>query len=269
VSGCSFLGNTGEAGGAVYTSDERHTGTTSIVDCVFVDNEAAEGGAVAAMLEMTTISSCEFRGNSADMGAAVFGREKLIEITDCLFSDNRAHIWGGGACFLDIQQLPGAKLYNSTFDGNRSHRGAAIMLDHSRVTIRECTLFGNSSEDASVTSTRASRADVDRCILSFAGAGVPVAVQLMSAAHIANCVSFGNAGGDSLTGYMIYGNDILYTDPLLCDIASGDFTLCANSQCLPENNDWGAQIGAHGEGCGPCDSPVERTSWGSIKAMFR
>jgi len=269
VSGCSFLGNAGEAGGAIYTGEERHTGTTSIVDCVFADNEAEEGGAIAAMFEMTTISNCEFTGNSADMGAAIFGREKLIEITDCLFSDNRAHIWGGGACFLDIQQLPGAKLYNSTFDGNRSHRGAAIMLDHSRVTIQECTLFGNSSEDASVTSTRASRADVDRCILSFAGAGVPMAVQLMSEAHIANCVSFGNAGGDSLTGYMIYGNDILYADPLLCGIAAGDFTLCANSPCLPANNQWSEAIGAHNEGCPPCSSPVESVTWGAIKALYR
>lgn len=269
VSGCSFLRNTAEAGGAVYTSDENHTGATSIVDCVFVDNEAAEGGAVAAALEKTTISSCEFTGNSADMGAAVFGREKRIEITDCLFSDNRAYIWGGGACFLDVWQLPGVKLYNSTFDGNRSHRGAAIMLDHSRGTIQECTLFGNSSEDASIVATRASQAAVVRCITSFAGAGVPVAVQLMSAAHITNCVAFGNAGGDSLTGYMIYESDCLHTDPLFCGIASSDYSLCENSSCLPGNNDWGVQIGAHGQGCGPCDNPVRHTSWGSIKAMFR
>ena len=269
VSGCSFLGNTAEAGGAVYTGEEDHTGQTSIVDCVFVDNEAAEGGAVAAMLEMTAISSCEFMGNSADMGAAVFGREKLIEITDCLFSENRAHIWGGGVCFVEMQQLPGFKIYNSTFERNHSHRGAAIMMDHSRGTTRECTLFGNSSEDASMVATRASQADVEKCIMSFASGGVPVAVQLMSVARISNCVAFGNAGGDSLSGYMIYANDCLYTDPLFCDIGSSDYSLCENSPCLPGNNDWGVLIGAHDQGCGPCDNPVKLTSWGAIKAMFR
>jgi hypothetical protein len=49
-----------------------------------------------------------------------------------------------------------------------------------------------------------------------------------------------------------------------------DFTLCANSLCLPENNiDCDQLIGAYGEGCPPCDSPVESTSWGAIKAMYR
>jgi hypothetical protein len=35
------------------------------------------------------------------------------------------------------------------------------------------------------------------------------------------------------------------------------------------NNPWGVLIGAHGEGCSPCTSPVERVSWGQIKAMYR
>ena len=269
VSGCSFLSNTAETGGAVYTGEDGAAGSAQIIDCVFVENEAEEGGAVAATHEITIISECEFTRNTADMGAAVFGRENRTEISDCLFSENTAHIWGGGVCFIDVQQPPGLKIYDSTFDRNRSHRGAVVMFDHSLGTVSGCTLFGNRSDDASIACTRASLIDVEKCIVSFASAGAPVATQLLSRVNVANCVVFGNAGGDSLTGDLVYPYDNLFTDPLLCDIASDDFTLCANSPCLPENNDWSVQIGAHGWGCDACDSPVEHTSWGSIKAMFR
>ncbi len=268
VSGCSLLRNTAETGGAVYTGEEDNTGRTSTVDYVFVDNEAAEGGAVAATLALTIISGCEFTENSADMGAAVFGRDSRTKITDCLFSDNRAHIWGGGVCFVDVQQLPGL-IYNSTFERNYSHRGAAVLFDASRGTVRECTFFGDRSADASIVCTRASRINVERCIASFASSGAAVALQLGSRADVTNCVVFGNAGGDSLTGDLMYLHGNLFTDPLLCDVASSDYSLCENSPCLPDNNDWGVQIGAHGHGCGPCDNPVKHTSWGSIKAMFR
>ena len=143
------------------------------------------------------------------------------------------------------------------------------MFDHSLGRVRECTLFGNASKDASVVCTRASQVDVEQSVVSFASAGTPVATQLLSRVNLTNCCVFGNAGGDSLTGDLVYTYDCLFTDPLLCNIASGDYTLCANSPCLPDGNPWGVTIGAHGEGCDNCDSPVELRSWGSIKAMFR
>ena len=269
VSGCTFTGNSGEAGGAVYTTEQHSAGETSISDCVFVDNEAEEGGAIAVTLQTAIVSGCEFSGNVADMGGAIFVGEALTEMTDCLFAENRAHIWGGAACFIDVQQLPGFKIYSSTFDSNRAHRGAAVMMDHCRGLTSGCTLFGNRAEDASIVATRASRADIERCIVSFAGEGPPVAVELQSATHSTNCTSFGNAGGDSLSGYMMYEYDCLYEDPRFCNIASGDYSLCANSPCLPDNNSWTVAIGAHGQGCSTCSSPVEVTSWGAIKALYR
>ena len=53
------------------------------------------------------------------------------------------------------------------------------------------------------------------------------------------------------------------------DVAGADFTLCANSPCLPEYNGCNVLIGAYGEGCAECSSPVEDRSWGAIKAMYR
>jgi hypothetical protein len=39
--------------------------------------------------------------------------------------------------------------------------------------------------------------------------------------------------------------------------------------CLPGLNPWGELVGAYDAGCPPCDTPVESTSWGSVKALFR
>ena len=47
----------------------------------------------------------------------------------------------------------------------------------------------------------------------------------------------------------------------------GLFSLAADSPCLPQNNDWGVQMGAFGQGCGPV--AIEPESWGRIKARYR
>ena len=68
---------------------------------------------------------------------------------------------------------------------------------------------------------------------------------------------------------MITGN--FSADPLFCLGTNPEdpLSLCADSPCLPSGNDCGVLIGAHDEGCGECDDPVESSSWGSIKALFR
>ena len=68
-----------------------------------------------------------------------------------------------------------------------------------------------------------------------------------SSPALVNCCVFGNAGGDSLCGSY---HDNIFEDPLFCDAVNADFTLHADSPCLPENNPWGVLIGAHGLGCG-------------------
>ena len=84
---------------------------------------------------------------------------------------------------------------------------------------------------------------------------------------ITHCFVYANAGGDSLCGD--HHDNEFSEDPLLCDVAGNDATLCADSPCQPSGNDWDELVGAYGVGCGPCGSPVEETSWGTIKALFR
>lgn len=55
--------------------------------------------------------------------------------------------------------------------------------------------------------------------------------------------------------------------PEYCDPANGDFRVSADSPLLPGNSPCGEQVGAFPAGC-PA-TPVERSSWGSIKARYR
>ena len=86
--------------------------------------------------------------------------------------------------------------------------------------------------------------------------GAPASVNLTCA--------YGNAGGDE-----IIGTNILYEDPLFCNMYADDFRLCSNSVCRAANNEWHFLFGATSFYCGTCEAGVEETSWGSIKAMFR
>jgi hypothetical protein len=57
-------------------------------------------------------------------------------------------------------------------------------------------------------------------------------------------------------------------DPRFCNMDEGDLTLCANSPCL-DGSICPALIGAWGEGCEDCSSPVTPATWGTVKALYR
>jgi len=57
--------------------------------------------------------------------------------------------------------------------------------------------------------------------------------------------------------------------PKLCRADEGDFRVCYDSPCLPENNPYGCSVGACGAGCECGPSSVEQTTWGAIKAMYK
>lgn len=68
-------------------------------------------------------------------------------------------------------------------------------------------------------------------------------------------------GFDDPTGL----NENISRAPLFCNPLSNDFTLAANSPCVPPANVCGL-IGALPQGCGPV--AIEETSWGKIKAKY-
>ena len=124
----------------------------------------------------------------------------------------------------------------------------------------------NRGDSPGATAIYESTPTILNTIIAFS-VGAPAVYCLDSAPTTAHCCIFGNEGGDDLCG-TYYDN--LATDPLLCNVYSGDLTPCADSECLAANNEWSEVIGAYGEaGCPDSDSPVKRVTWSVVKTMFR
>lgn len=249
----------------------------TIRDCVITDCSTTlggifGGGGVCCRWESDTrMYNCTLRGNSSSKfgGGAVFmdGAEPTIQ--DCVFEDNEAGISAGG---LYIYYNTDATVTGCTFAGNTAnYNGGGILITQAYADIQECTFHGNSAGSlGGGIHCYESHPDITRTIVAFSTDGEGISCSgdnFPSEPLIFYCDVFGNADGDSLCG-TYYDN--LFEDPLFCDASSGDLSLCADSPCLPGNNDWGVPIGAYGQGCGNCGTGLsEETSWATIKSMFR
>jgi hypothetical protein len=208
-------------------------------DCVFDGcTTASNGGGVSFFNSGTIIRDCVFRENAAEFRAgAIYTQSSSIRVSRCLFDENETL---------------------------GSYKGGAIWSNGSEDTYANCTFTENVSDAVRVH--YATSFMMTNCIIAGTVGGVAVYQENSSGTEFSHCVVFGNAEGDSLPGYH---HDNLFADPLFCDAASDDYTHCADSECLPTVNGWDELVGAYGEGCGPCDTPVEGASWGGIKGLFR
>jgi hypothetical protein len=207
--------------------------------CRFQDCTASfNGGSVYANDSSAIVRRCVFHGNAAEIiGGALYGNSSALTISWCLFDDNSAlGGYGGGAVY--------------------SSRSADYFTN--------CTFTENVTDAVVVFSGPDFR--MTDCIVTGTIDGAAVVDQEDDGTDIRHCVIFDNAAGDSLADHH---HDNLFLDPLFCDAQAYDYTHCLDSECLPDFNDWGELIGAYGEGCGPCNTPVEDASWGVLKALFR
>ena len=225
---------------------------------------AAYGGGIYCRSgSAPTVVSCAFIGCEAQHGGGAWCHGSSPTFTDCIFADNVAATQGGGMyCYESSPELT-----RITFSGNQASQGGGIYCWGAGLTIANCTFCENQASAGGGVHCKASALTITNAIIAFSAAGEAVSCEGTGDPVIAHCVVFANAGGDSLCGTY---HDNLFVDPLFCDMYNSDYTLCANSPCLPESpqNPWAELVGAHEGGCGDCDSPVEPASWGAIKAMF-
>ncbi len=240
-------------------------------NCVFIGNNllnfSSEGGGVAlSFCSGPVFTGCTFRENGTTVtivGGGLYVGASDITVTDCAFIDNVGGA-SGGAHF--IYGATGT-VSGCTFAGNVTEWGAGGGIScvfSSNPTIANCTFVEN--QDYHIWCQESSPT-IEYSILAFAPVGNPVYCdQGTETPHMHHCFVCANAGGDTLCG----GNyhDIDYSDPLICDRANEEFTLCENSPCLAGAT-WPSLVGAHGQGCPPCESATEPTSWGAIKAIYR
>ncbi len=121
LTGCTFTGNGGYAGGALYCS-----APTMVVSCLFSDNEAEDrGGAVAIDGGAPEFVGCNLTGNRARKGGACWSQDAQPTFTGCTLGANEAG--GGGGVYLATGRLA---LTSCTLAGNRAegYGGAAFQL---------------------------------------------------------------------------------------------------------------------------------------------
>jgi hypothetical protein len=263
---CEFINNEATHwGGAV----DMWQGSPQFVTCRFSSNYSADGGG-AAMGQTTSplFQDCLFEGNStgASGGGAKIWWYSASQFLDCVFVQNHADTRGGGLSLFDPNPNDVA---GCVFVGNTAGTAAGGVELGSWVetAVHECTFAFNAAPLGGCMSFGYEAVPtVTNCILAFSseGGAVHCYEEVLPDPVFEHCCVHGNADGDELCGTVL---ENLSANPLFC-AGADDVTLCADSPCAGFNP-WDEQIGAHGVGCGPCATPVEASSWGCLKALYR
>ncbi len=245
-----------------------------VIDNVFTGNSGFSGGAIAVQLAGGLFEDNEFTGNTGTDGAALVVRAASPVVRGNVFTGNHSTSGGGAVAFM----ISG----DSLFEGNvvagnvADGSGGGILVNAASPEIVETTVVGNSAlQGGGIYLTGGADVSLERSIVAFStGDGGIVCGDPGSSLSVACSDVFGNQGdqygGECTDPTGTSGN--ISEDPLFCDLLGGDYTLCANSPCLPGNHPDGWEcglIGARGGGCGDCTSPVEEVTWGAIKALYR
>jgi hypothetical protein len=228
LANCSFLDNTShEGGGMLCMSDPA----PAVVACLFTGNS---GWAMTAISSSPVVTGCTFTGNHGGAINGYGGGSPRLE--DCVVSGNSG--WGSMCTFCD------PTIVGCTFSEN-SAGGVLCLFTSSSISN---TTFSNNGGHA-IMCQEYGLPTITNCIMAFSGGhGVYCEEGLLVQPTVTHSCVFGNAGGDSLCGDYY---DNIFEDPLFCDAAGGDFTLHADSPCLPQGNPWYELLGAQGQGCGP------------------
>jgi predicted outer membrane repeat protein len=238
----------------------RYDAAPILLNCTFTGNSGCGGGAVYCAQATATLTGCHFGDNSAYGGGGALNSYEAAPVLEaCVFTDNEAYYGGAIACL----NAPGPSVTGCTFAGNRAPMlgGGAIYCSGCSPSILACTLVANEAGDGSgIASCYDSFPFIERTIIA-GGLGGPAVYCLGGTDPIFVCCDiYGNAGGDwdpYIAGHLgIDGN--ICADPRFCDAAGGDWTLSADSPCAAANNQECGQIGAWAVGCGGAARVADR-----------
>jgi predicted outer membrane repeat protein len=241
-----------------------------IENLVIANGDTVRGGGMYLEGTSPTIRNVRFVGNAAsESGGGLYCRNGSPTLEDVVFDFNTAAIEGGG--MLCVSSSPALNdvtffwnesggsgggmscvfsspaLTGCVFEENESYFGGAIYCGLSSPSIHTCTFIGNQGYEGScISCTGGSAPSVRYSIIAYNKPDEPYYCDASTPYTTLSCF-FDNGDFNELCG--TYTTSMLYTDPLFCDVDAGELTLRSASVCLPENNQWNAQIGAFGEGC--------------------
>ncbi len=211
-----------------------------------------QGGAISNVGSSPTIVNCRFLSNQAYDGGALYLNVFAGVLERCVISGNRCTLpYGfGGGIFMAGASFGGAEFIDCVITNNVAFSGAGCAVTGTGLGptyFRGCTITGNTG--VHVGGIDAIDMIMERPIL-WGNCGE----QFAAHADI-RCSDVDTSGVDLYSGGY---QDCVFTDPLFCSPSpcgeEGDWTLRADSPCLPEHSPCGTLIGALGMGCsGPID----------------
>lgn len=145
---CTFTGNNGGLGGAIYNLG----GMPVISRSIFTGNAATFGGAVNNHGSFPRFDNCLFSGNKADYGGAISNLSNVDQTySNCTFSGNRALIAGGvfhnQGAGNGVMKLINCILWGNISDGD----GDQIKSDGTATITLLASCYANSPGDNAVS----------------------------------------------------------------------------------------------------------------------
>jgi hypothetical protein len=275
ILGSNIVDGPGVRGGAIACSGSSEV---TIAECRFIGNTAGEftggeGGAISVTTSAEAwISECVIGpGNYAGArGGGVYCSSPVAVFGDCTITDNGAPIGAGICSDSDFVVLEGCELlWNQAVTGAGSGGGLAVFGE---ANVTACTFMGNRAAVAGggIFLGDGASGEIVLSIVAYGLMGGGIYGQAPTRdVTIACCDVFENTGGN-------YGGTItdqtgieanFSGDPLFCNAPVGDLTVYNTSPCASANSPCGEEtIGANDVGC---DTAVEQSSWGEIKAIHR
>jgi hypothetical protein len=215
VSECSFLRNSADNGGGMYNGAYSYP---RIANSIFSGNSALDGAAMSNYNSLVMISSTTFTDNMAERGGGIYNYYNAsLSLVNCTFSGNSASLYGGG--MYSYYSTSGLK--NILFLENTASKGGGVYNESSSPTLANCTFAGNSASDdgGGMYNTSSST----KLVNSIMWSDMPNEIYDYGGSPV---FTYSDIQG----GYTGTGN--INSDPLIVDLANGDFHLTQNSPAI-------------------------------------
>lgn len=280
ITNCQILSNRVRPqegnGGGIYCRD------TTVRNCLIQGNWVlGDGGAFGGGIYVESggeIDNCWIEGNTArdafTCGAGgVYAR--TAPVRNCVFVNNSCLTIAssrrprGGGLLTSGPVMDCIFVGNRAISGGLSAEGGAVYGEFVGFSMTRCTVVGNAAigGPSPIGGVFAAQSGAVTSTIIAWNEGLPCGGNpSLSCSDV-----FGNSLGDALCGTDAGGN--FSRDPEFCasdPVGTLNFTLQADSPCLPEHHPSGAScgtIGAQRSGCGTVS--VEQRTWGNVKGLYR
>ncbi|MFH1501871.1 MAG: right-handed parallel beta-helix repeat-containing protein [Candidatus Eisenbacteria bacterium] len=252
-------------GGGLYVSD----GADVLISlCTITGNSGGYGGGVSVWSAGGNFDGCLIGDNEVDgfqglAGGVYATAGAYLEFSYCRIVSNTAPRAGGVRMFGNMSLVNCEIARNDALYG---HSGGVWLLGG---TVSNCTIVENSAaSDAAGVYCFAGTGAVENSIIAFNGPGFGVGADEGQEPTLTCCDVYGNPDGnyDAVVGDQTGIDNNFSQDPEFCWFDGADYRLYDTSPCLASVSPCGQLVGALDQGC---DSPVEESSWGKVKALYR